>query len=333
MLLYLRHMLRPRFRYARVAFALLALGALAHYSAGPYIIIAVSHWLCGIVRGPARWLRQTAAIGAICAAILATWFVPAVLAYGLHDTLSSNSSVEEVEALSGSEVVARKLHNLLVTGVPHVLRGDREGLQEPASEPLLQLYTDSFMITQTNLPGMIGPLALVALFAAWIAVLRRPGRRDRALVVGGLAVALAVLGIAVVGETHVTGCAHLCLQPLLIGLLIWTTLRSAESPLWRTLLITNQILLLVFGTMIHLFTLRYLYDLHTTGQVNDQLLGSSAAAGTTHYTLVIMARSGVKLLADHPAAYLVLATLGTALMAIWLRLGVARFRRATGIAG
>jgi hypothetical protein len=85
--------------------------------------------------------------------------------------------------------------------------------------------------------------------------------------------------------------------------------------------------------MIHLFTLRYLYDLHTTGQVNDQLLGSSAAAGTTHYTLVIMARSGVKLLADHPAAYLVLATLGTALMAIWLRLGVARFRRATGIAG
>jgi hypothetical protein len=279
----------------------------------------VSHWLCGIVRGPARWLRQTAAICAICAAILATWFVPAVLAYGLHDTLSSNSSVEEVESLSGPEVVARKLHNLLVTGVPHVLRGDREGLQEPASEPLLQLYTDSFMITQTNLPGMIGPLALVALFAAWIAVLRRPGRRDRALVVGGLAVALAVLGITVVGETHVTGCAHLCLQPLLIVLLLWTARWCGESRTWRLLLIANQALVLTLGLVLHLVTLRYVRDLFASGHATHELIDASLSLQTIGYTRFVLAQDSLRTIADQPLTHLATAAIAVVLLAAWWR--------------
>jgi hypothetical protein len=193
----------------------LALGLLAHYSAGPYVILLAGAWF-GFNRarwGHAAFWRQTAQLVLVGGLILATWFGWSLAAYGAHTTFFSNSSVAVKDAQSGNQLLKVAL-NLRDTLVPHFLRPVDPALLAQRN-PWSYARDWFFQLYQVNLLFIFGSVAGVAMAAAlWGG--RRAAAPQTVVFWAGLAGGAVLLGVAAHGARDHWGVAHVCLQPLVV---------------------------------------------------------------------------------------------------------------------
>lgn len=195
------------------AFVFLAAGMLVHYSAGPYLVFVALHYLLAVLwKRPDKW-RELAAVAGASGLLLATWFVWSLVAFGMHSTVASNTSVTPSQRVEGSNA-AKIAANFFDTVVPHPLRSDAaEGiLRQPSALGHFRDYF--FLIYQTNALfglGLVGgPLALYLLLSGW----RTPSTRRQFWL--ALTVFCLFVGVAVHGERETFGVAHVTLQPLML---------------------------------------------------------------------------------------------------------------------
>jgi len=236
----------------------LAAGILAHYSAGPYVLLLAAGWLV-MGRGRNRaWWRQTALLGLLGGALLATWFGWSATVYGVRATLLSNSSVAVPEAHQGNQLVKIAL-NLRDTLVPHFLRtvdGTLIAQRSPwghARDWLFQLY-------QVNLFLVFGSVAWLVLARELLGrageVARPVATRWTAFVGGAV-----VLGIAVHGARDTWGLAHICLQSLVVlGLAFLAARWSGLGRGWRWALGLGAAVDFVGGIALHFGVQSYAFD-------------------------------------------------------------------------
>jgi hypothetical protein len=240
--------------------ASLACGLIAHYSAGPYIVLLAVAWVAlnrTRVKQPGYW-QHTALCVLVGGLILATWFGWSFTVYGTQTTLFSNSSVNPKDVAQGSQLVKIAL-NLRDTAIPHFLRPmDRWLIAQPS--PWGYWRDWFFQVYQINLFFMFGSVA-------WLAVLRelardwrvspRPWRWFWTWFVAGA----FLLGVAVHGARDNWGLAHICLQSLLVvGLAYlaahWTRLGRG----WRLAVIAGATVDFCLGIALHFGVQSYAFD-------------------------------------------------------------------------
>jgi len=212
------------------AFLALSAGLLAHYSAGPYLVILTAHYLFTAFRRRAVNYREAGAIAALCGLLLFTWFGWSVAVYGTRVTVASNTAVTDARKVQGS-AVEKIAGNLYDSVVPRILR-DSAGALHAFDQPSAAGYVrdNTFILYQTSLVfgmGALGGPVVVWLLLGWVR--RKEGAGAERGFWLWLIPAAVVLGIAVVGERDVNGLAHLTLIPLETIGLAWL----AANCRWR----------------------------------------------------------------------------------------------------
>lgn len=233
------------------AYLVLGLAMATHYSSAPFLLFAL---LADAARLLRRGLALRAALRGMAALAgpLVPWLSFGLANYGLSAMLARNSSVIDAAQYTVGQNVAKVLHNILTTFVPHFLRDAPIG--DPAPRYLLGLVRDyAFFLYQTNLLLMLGSLGWIAV----LAYLARESaqdlgaggerRRSRLVVCAFLAFSV-VVGIAVHGGRDDYGVGHICLQPLaLLGLVFLAARWETMRPRTRHLLCVGLVIDLVFG--------------------------------------------------------------------------------------
>ncbi len=107
------------------AFVALSAAFLVHFSAGPYALFLLLHYLLFIFPRQQYRLRKALITGLLCAALLATWFAPSLLRFGAPDTFASNTTAAAFEASGGVKTAKKIVHNLIDTTVPFPVRLSR----------------------------------------------------------------------------------------------------------------------------------------------------------------------------------------------------------------
>ena len=251
---------------APVCGACLAAGMLAHYSAGPYLVVLALVWLAvGWTRCFAvAWRRTTALASLAGALVLATWFGWSLSVYGAGGTLLSNSSVTTADPNAGTQFAKIAL-NLRDTLVPHFLRHLDTSLLTQTS-PWGWWRDWFFQIYQLNLFFAFGSVAWLALLVALVHAWRQSPARTR-LLWGGSILLTIFLGVAVVGARDTWGLAHICLQPLvLLGLAFLAPRWSSLGRAWRLVLIAGATVDFILGIALHFAVQNYALDRWLTPQ-------------------------------------------------------------------
>jgi hypothetical protein len=202
------------------AFLAVSAGFLVHFSAGPYALFLVLHYSLNVFwRDRNRW-RHAALIGALCSALLSTWFLPSVIKYGIHDTFGSNTTAT---SFGKSSIVhnARKIaYNVVSTTIPHPFLLTARQLDFFISQPsrlgyvrdyAMSIYLGNAVFCMGSLGGL---LILYLLF--------RAARGDS----GGaysfrifwitFVLFTAFVGIAVHPTSQALGVWNICGQPLML---------------------------------------------------------------------------------------------------------------------
>ena len=210
----------------------MAAGGLVHYSAAPYALFLVLHYLAVVIRNRRRRAVELAAAIVPAAALLAVWVLWSVAVYGVDGTFLSNTAVVDSQEFTAGQNLAKIGRNIYYTLVPHVVRGASMGalnLQGRAG-----WWRDVFFLMyQTNLPAAVGLVgwALVGVLTArgFVGRGRRVGRDQRRFWLA-LVVFCAVVGVAVHGAEDRFGLAHICLQSLVYLALTLLAARFADLP-------------------------------------------------------------------------------------------------------
>jgi hypothetical protein len=227
-----------------LAFALLCIGMLVHYSVGPYGLFLGLHYLIAVWwRRPAKW-REAAIIAGSSGLVLAFWFSWSIATYGQKTTFGSPSTVSDAVKMTPAENVAsiaRNFRNTLIPRIvqrPDLIRAIPEGpptnvelagadedtlsihdLEQPSLAGRVRDFF--FLIYQVSLPGGLGlfgwAIACWLLWKAW-----RPGNTNNLSVrVFWMTFipAIFILAVGTYGGRDRFGVAHVSMQPLiLIGL-------------------------------------------------------------------------------------------------------------------
>ena len=301
----------------------LAAAILAHYSAGPYVLLLALAWpLLHRAHWPERafWGR-TALLGVIGALLLLTWFGWSASVYGLHTTLMSNSSVVLQDARTGNQLVTILL-NLRDTLVPHFLRPLNRALIAQQS-PWGYWRDWCFQSYQLNLFFIFGSIAWLVLARELVRDWTRTGPRTRwfwAIFVGGV----IFLGVAVHGARDTWGLAHICLQALVVlGLAALATRWSGLGRGWRILLVAGALLDLILGIALNFAVQSYALDRWFTPE-------RPPIEAVRSYTWISLQNAMVEAhweLQFFPDVFPLPATLVLALLAGILTLAVARAAR------
>jgi hypothetical protein len=215
-----------------LGFLALATAFLAHYSAGPFIVVAVSAhvWINRRALLARPFLAETACHAAVCGSLLALWFCWAFLHIGAGATFASNTTALSAESRTLAENAFVFLQNTRDTLVPHPFRDatpDPVGLQASAAGRARDFF---FNLYQINLPLMFGFGGAGIL----LTLLARPGEKRAAWLVA--IAACILLGIGVHTTRDALGVGHICLQPLvLLGLARVTALLAGKHRFATTL--------------------------------------------------------------------------------------------------
>jgi hypothetical protein len=220
------------------AFLALTTAMLVHYSAGPYLLFLVLHYLIALWwRRPRRW-KELATIVTSCALVLCTWVGWSIHTYGPAVTFGANSVITDSSQFSAQGNALKILGNTYRTLVPLFLRSTPETIQRQTST--LGFARDyAFVTYQQNAIFALGSagalIAILLLRRAWKGKGRPTGEPlfwlSMILVVG-------VLGIAVNGTPDWYGYAHIVLQPLVyMGVCLVAAGIPSLRPVWRYLLL------------------------------------------------------------------------------------------------
>ena len=303
----------------------LAAGLLAHYSAGPYVVLLAIAWF-GLSHGRGRdasFWRQTAQLGLVGGVILATWFGWSLKVYGPHTTLFSNSSVAVKDAQSGNQLLKIAL-NLRDTIVPHFLRQVDPALLAEGS-PWSHARDWWFQLYQVNLPFVFGSVAGLALAAK----LWRDRRAAPPQTVGfwvWFAGGAILLGVAAHGARDHWGVAHVCLQALgVLGLAYLAARWASLGRGWQRALLAGAAVDFCLGIALQFAAQSQTPDLAIA-------LGRAPAGALplyNDYAVMNLAGKLVHGLAFFRDALVLPAPVGPAFLAGLLVLALARLRPAT----
>jgi hypothetical protein len=208
--------------------ASLGAAALAHYSAGPYIVMLAGAWFAlGRTRwrDPAFW-RRTALLGLIGGSILCTWLGWSSANYGIRATLFSNTSVAVPEYVHSHRLLVFAL-NLRDTVVPQLPRFMFSEITSQSS-PWGYWRDWFFLLYQQNLLLAFGAVGWLVLARELVRSARSASRRSLwfwTFFSGGT----ILLSVLAGGERGTWGCANVCLQGIaLLG-------RAFLASRWATL--------------------------------------------------------------------------------------------------
>ena len=249
------------------AFLALAAGVLVHYSAAPYLVLVLLHYLWRWRRGGTRWAEATR-VAAVCTLLLGTWIGWAVATYGVRATFGSNTTTVGAGAMTATQNLAKIGGNLVASVVPHPLRIGWAEFSTTFVQPnpwgLLRDYF--FTIVQTNLLFGLGSLA-------WLAVLWLLWRQRRAGAAAGewwfwiwLVAAGAVLTVATHPTEDSYGVAHVCSQPLVWIGLCFLAAGFGTLPRWlRGMVIAGCVTDFLLGGLLHFSLQHWVYELTRSG--------------------------------------------------------------------
>ena len=232
------------------AFVCLAAGMLVHYSAGPYIALLVGHFLVVVIRKRPGRLREVGVIAALCGGLLATWFGWSLAAYGIQQTVASNSSITMGRA-EPTPIALRLALNLADSMVPRILFVDVDLIRQTL--PAGRVRDRLFLLYQVNLPAGLGVIG--GPMAVWLAVdaIRRRRQKQRPermfwLVTTPLGV---ILGLVVAGERDIFGLTHLTLLPLKTIGIAWLAGWMTRHRIAAMLLLAGCAIDFTLGVFLH----------------------------------------------------------------------------------
>ena len=291
---------------ASAAFLFLSAGLLAHYSAGPYLLVLA---LLSLWAHRRRWFSGAfaaglAAVAAPSVLLLATWFGWSWRHYGFAATTASNTAVTSTDISSVGRFAAEKFDNVVFSLVPRSLR-------EPGYLPPAEPYI-SPAVTADQHFYLFYQLALLSAFGCAGAVLL-PWRlaqraRDPAAHAGPrrfwtwFLAATILLGIVVKGGRDDDGVANVCLQPVVV---LGLAFLAAEYPRlargWRGALWAGAALDFTLGIALH-FHVEHL-DLGRLGPAMPGLAPGGSIlpplwSSTIFSNLLAKARFGLEFLGD-----------------------------------
>ncbi|MBA4423905.1 MAG: hypothetical protein C0390_12545, partial [Syntrophus sp. (in: bacteria)] len=137
-----------------VAFFSLSAGLLIHYSAGPYILVFVGHYLCYVFWTRHSKVKELLVSAVPSAALLATWFAYSLHAYGVYKTVATNSAVTDSLKMNLAQNLEKMALNIADTLKPYVFYQDRWFNRTDSN--LLQFIDNSFLLYQSNLMFAMG---------------------------------------------------------------------------------------------------------------------------------------------------------------------------------
>lgn len=237
-----------------LAFVSLSAGTLVHYSGGPYAVVLGLHYLVGVFWSRRSKMKEVMGIALPSAALLATWFVYSVSAYGAQVTFASNTTVTESRRMDLSQNVSKIGLNIVDTLVPPMARGywaDR------TDDSFRRVVDNAFHWYQINLPfafGVAGSFLVLFLLIRALAG-RYGGRAARERIFWLVFVLLAVtLNIAVIGPRDYFGVTHIGLQPLVhVGIAFLAASLPALPRTLRGAMLAGMAIDFVLGIAIHVF--------------------------------------------------------------------------------
>jgi hypothetical protein len=289
-----------------VAFSALSAGVVTHYSAAPYFMLCTAHAAIFVLPRKALAFRDVLAIAGVCAAVLGSWVLWSILAFGLGDTFGANTTVTGSHGASTSDLAIRFAANLRNTLVPHPLR--TVNLAWIAQRDPLGFLKDScFLVYQTNLIVAVGS-------AGAVLVAYEASRREHPAgsFWAGLAIAAVALGIAVNNNLDDFGVAHTCLQPLVILALAFLVGGFASWPRWAQLLAGGGLAVdFLLGVALLLWFEHQVPPAQPPGWWSDATYGNWR----------VKQQAGVTFLGDlmEPWAGLVAALLAVTVVVLWSR--------------
>jgi hypothetical protein len=268
---YLRGWWRNDWLRMVTAFVLLAIGALVHYSVGPYIVVLLAHYAViffvpriakivqpakALAHFPLRRWREPLLAGAISFGVLITWFGWSLATYGWDVTLNSNTTVSDTTKFTFAQNAKKFFDNCFYTIVPHPL-----GL--PDTMYWRNFYQESglgyvrdymFTLYQQNLLFNLGSIGwlIVMIQLVRLPVINRRFTRDRRMFWWFFMAANTLLGILVVGSFEVLGVAHACLQPMMFLGIIFLAASVQSLAKWvRVLLLIACAVDFMLGIYLH----------------------------------------------------------------------------------
>jgi Tfp pilus assembly protein PilF len=226
----------------------MAAAILMHYSAGPYAVFLVAHYIFAAPKKKSVVLRTTSAAGVL----LATWFGWSIAVYGVFGTFMTNTTAAETSKLSTAQNILTALNNIYCTLVPHPFRLSSEQFGVVFDQPNRFGYVRDyfFYLYQPNLFLSLGLFGwVVALWLLWKEMRNAEAVMRRFWIC--LIVVLIVLGIAVHGAEDIFGLAHICLQPLsLLGRVLLAAGFLSLRPKLRLALVFSMIADVVLGIVL-----------------------------------------------------------------------------------
>lgn len=201
-----------------VAFVSLAMAALVHYSAGPYVVILTLHYLILFVYKKRFQWKEISLIFILCSLVLATWFLWSTITFGGKDVLTSNTSFAGYKELFQPDKVKMYAQNFYWTLIPHFFRNVSNAFFTYGN-PWSYLRDYFFLLYNNNLIFGLGSLGGILLILHFIFHQNIKTSWDRFFFWFYLVFSTMLVTSLVTPRPEEFGSAHACLQPLaLIGL-------------------------------------------------------------------------------------------------------------------
>jgi hypothetical protein len=206
-------------------------GYLVHFSAGPYALFIVLHYLVFVFwkKGAERW-REVLVTFFICSCLLLSWFGWSIYYFGVEDTFFSNSTYMHSAHLNFYQNIVKVSQNIFNTFIPHPLRGvSLDAISQPS---FLGFIRDNlFFIYQTNLIFTLGSIGGIFLIYILLSSLKNQGSVSIEKNFWMLFIPFnIVVGIAVHGALDKFGLAHICLQTMVMLGLTFISVRIWQCP-------------------------------------------------------------------------------------------------------
>lgn len=242
-----------------LAALLFAAALLAHYSAGPYIVVLAALWLWETRGHPDRAARRRATLVAAAAAalLLAPWFAwtfRIVGGTGLATTTTATGAQSDV--LGQLAVTALNLRDTLV---PHFLRAPDPALIAQTSRwgALRDFFFQNHQLNLLLAFGSVGWIALAVLAAR----ARRAAPKPEARFWTVFATGVVLLGVASHAPRDEWGLTHICLHALVLLGLAWLAGHWETLPrAWRLAVGLGAVADALTGILLHFSVQGFLID-------------------------------------------------------------------------